>query len=96
MIFSVYTRSDGACLLVPECMTAPHAAESRYGPLKYRARIDSGDFPVPAIWDRVSAEIDDHFYAVLQAAVGHHLLGIDCTGGPATSWDKTDPAPAAY
>ena len=78
MRFNVYTRPDGAFLLVPDCMTASREAEALHGPLAFCDTIDSDEYPVPALWDRVAAEIDQLSFAVLQPAVGRQMLGIDC------------------
>jgi hypothetical protein len=78
LIFNIYTRPDGAFLLVPECMEASRAAEVQHGPLHFCGTINSSEHPVPALWNRVLSETDDHSFAVLQESVGKQLLDIRC------------------
>ena len=78
MIFNVYTRLDGAYVLVPECMTASLEAQRLHGPLEYCDRLDSDEHPFPGLWELVVRETDEHSFAVLQEPIGKQLLGIDC------------------
>lgn len=78
VIFNVYTRPDGAYLLVPDCMLTPLEAEATHGPLTFCETIDSDRYPVPALWERVMDEIDQMSFAVLQATVGRQMLDLDC------------------
>ena len=95
MIFSVYTRPDGAYVLVPDCLRVPRSAEALHGPLEYCDSIDSEAHPLPALWERVLDEIDQMSYAVLQAAIGRQMLGLDCetdSRPPATASGAPQPA----
>ena len=78
MIFTVYTRPDGAYLLIPDCLHVPRAAEVAHGPLQYCETVDSEEHAMPALWERVMAEVDQMSFAILQAAVGRQMLGLDC------------------
>lgn len=83
MILTIYTRPDGAYVLVPDSIKALRDAETRHGPLTHCERIDSDDFLIASVWSRVFAEIDDHLFAVVQPAIGRYLLGVECPGDPA-------------
>ena len=83
MTLTIYTRPDGAYVLVPDSIEAIREAEARHGPLVHCERIDSEDFPIASIWNRVFSEIDDHLFAVVQPAIGRHLLGVECPGDTA-------------
>ena len=78
MIFTVYTRPDGAYLLIPDCLHVPRSAEAEHGPLEYCETVDSEQHALPALWERVIAEVDQMSFAILQAAVGRQMLGLDC------------------
>jgi len=96
VIFTVYTRPDGAYLLIPDCLHVPRAAEVAHGPLQYCETVDSEEHAMPALWERVMAEVDQMSFAILQAAVGRQMLGLDCEasgsipipagGGPQPAW----------
>jgi len=78
VIFTVYTRPDGAYLLIPDCLRVPPTAEAAHGPLEYCDTVDSDQHAMPALWERVMAEVDQMSFAILQAAVGRQMLGLDC------------------
>jgi hypothetical protein len=40
--------------------------------------IDPADYPFPAIWDNVRAELQRHSHAVLPKGIGRRLMGLDC------------------
>lgn len=79
MIFGIYTRPDGAYLLVPECMKASAEAERIHGQLKFLEMLDWSEEPNPAIWKAVMAELDEHSFVVLQDAVDTYLLESDAS-----------------
>ena len=80
MVLTVCTRPDGSYVLMPESAKAMQAASATHGPLEFCERIDSDEFPIPSIWGRVFAEIEENQFAVIQPAIGRQLLGIDCAG----------------
>ena len=77
MIFGIYTRPDGAYLLVPACMKASAEAERIHGPLKFLEMMDWSEEPVPDIWKTVMAELDEHSFVVLRDAATQCLLEPD-------------------
>jgi hypothetical protein len=77
MIFKGYRRSDGALVLVPDCLVASRDAERRHGPLTLLGHFDSDSQPDPAIWNRVLADIDRQSYAVVRQETGRSLVRID-------------------
>jgi len=77
MTLTVYTRPDGAYVVVPDSIRGDPWGGSRAWLLTHRERIDSDHF---SIWSRVFSEIDDHFFAVFQPAIGCQLLGVECPG----------------
>ena len=73
MIFGVYTRPDGAYLLVPDCMKASAEAETLHGPLKFLELMDWPEEPLPDVWKTMMTELDGHSFVVLQDAVARCL-----------------------
>ena len=57
------------------------AALRGHGPLEYCARIDPADYPYPELWARVSQELTERHFALLDAAVGKWLMELDCPVG---------------
>lgn len=82
MIFGIYTRPDGAYLLVPECMKASAEAQRLHGPLKFLEMMDWTEEPVPDIWKTVMGELDIHSFVVLQDAAVQCLLESEGRFGP--------------
>jgi hypothetical protein len=78
MLLNVYTTADGHFMLVPDCMAASMDARRLHGPLEFCTRIDSHDYPYPELWLRVTAEIDEHSFAILEPAVGKWLMELEC------------------
>lgn len=74
MIVGIYSRPDGAYLLVPDCMTASAEAQRLHGPLKFVELMDWSEDPLPEIWETVIAELDAHSFVVLQDATVKFLL----------------------
>lgn len=85
MKFTVYSRPDGAYVLVPDCMLASQEAHSIHGPLTFCDSLDSEAYPMPAIWETVMSEVDQRSFAVLHPLIGQQLLGLDCEQLRATS-----------
>lgn len=74
MNFGIYTRPDGAHVLVPDCMQASVEAERLHGPLEFLELMNwCEEFP-PDIWKTVMAELDEHSFVVLQDAAAKYLL----------------------
>lgn len=73
MIFGIYTRPDGAYLLVPACMQASAEAERLHGPLKFMKMMGWTERPAPHIWKTVMDELDRHSFVVLQDAAAQSL-----------------------
>jgi hypothetical protein len=80
MYIAIYTRADGAYVLVPDHMTPSADAQNGTGPLTFCETINASEHPHPAVWERVNAEIDRHSYAVLQASVAERFLAPHCGG----------------
>ena len=78
MYFAIYTRPDGAYVLVPDQMPPSTDAQNGTGPLTFCETVNVKDHPHPAVWERVKAEIDRHSFAVLQAAVAERFLSPHC------------------
>ena len=78
MKFDVYTREDGAYVLIPEGTNAFAESQSVHGPLTFCEAIVPHDYPFPAIWQTVFAELERHSHAVLPEAIGRRLMGLDC------------------
>lgn len=74
MIFGIYTRPDGAYLLVHACMQASAEAQRLHGPLKFLEMMDWTEEPAPQIWKSVMDELDRHSFVVLQDAAAQSLL----------------------
>lgn len=68
MVFNAYSRRDGALVLVPDCFVASRDAEARHGPLVFIGLIDHETHPLPAIWERVLADVDRQSYAVVRSS----------------------------
>lgn len=80
MKFNVYTREDGAYILIPEGSGALDDAQSLHGALLFCESIRPEDYPFPAIWQTVYAELERHSHALLPEAIGRSLMGLDCEG----------------
>ena len=78
MKFDVYTRDDGDYILFPQGSGALADAQSLHGALVFCESIEPADYPFPAIWDTVRAELQRHSHAVLPKAIGRRLMGLDC------------------
>lgn len=78
MKYDVYTRGDGAYILFPQDSGALADAESLHGPLVFCESIDPVDYPFPAIWQTVRAELERHSHALLPEGIGRRLMGLDC------------------
>ena len=85
MHLAIYTRPDGAYVLVPNHVTPSLDAQNGTGPLTFCETIDVSEHPHPAVWERVNAEIDRHSYAVLQAALAERFLAPHCGDHRATA-----------
>lgn len=73
MIFGIYTRPDGAYLLVPECMQPSVEAEKLHGPLKFLELMDWCEEPLPDIWTTVMTSLDEHSFVLFQDAAATYL-----------------------
>ena len=78
MKFDVFTRADGAYILFPQDSDALVEAEAVHGALAFCESILPADYPFPAIWQTVHAELERHSHAVLPEAIGRRLMGLDC------------------
>ena len=79
MKFDVYTRPDGAYVLVPDCLQASREAQRLHGPLTFCDTVDTEHAALPRpFWEQLIAEIDTRSYAVVPMQTGQRLLGIDC------------------
>jgi hypothetical protein len=78
MLFAIYTRPDGAYVLVPDHVPPSVDAQNGTGPLTFCETINVNDHPHPAVWERVNAEIDRHSFAVLHATVAERFLSPHC------------------
>ncbi len=78
MRYEVYTREDGDYILIPEGSGALADAQSLHGALDFCEAIEPADYPFPAIWDTVRAELERHSHAVLPRGIGRKLMGLDC------------------
>ncbi|GAB6197229.1 hypothetical protein [Lysobacter xanthus] len=74
MEFKAYRRSDGAYLLVPDCLVASREAQARHGPLTLAARFDADLVSGDPLWQRVLEDIDRQSYAVIRRENGDALL----------------------
>lgn len=77
MIFKAYARSDGALVLVPDCLVASRDAEARHGPLAFVGRVDASLHPQPEVWQRVLADMDRQSYAVVRSSMRRLLIPED-------------------
>lgn len=91
MKFQVFTRKDGAYILFPEGSDALADAESVHGALEFCESILPSDYPFPAIWQTVLAELERHSHALLPAPIGRKLMGLDCQDD--VVGEHLDPAP---
>jgi hypothetical protein len=76
--FDIYTRTDGAYVLIPEGSAVLREIESLYGELTFCETIDERDYPIAAIWQTVHGALERTSHAVLAEAIGRRLLGLDC------------------
>lgn len=68
MLFKAYARSDGALVLVPDCLVASRDAQARHGPLVLIGRLDASQHPDAEVWHRVLSDIDRQSYAVVRSS----------------------------
>lgn len=78
MKFDIYTRTDGAYVLIPEGSGILAEVEALYGKLEFCETIDEADYPIAAIWQTVHGALERTSHAVLAEAIGRRLLGLDC------------------
>lgn len=78
MVLNVYTTPEGRFVLLPIDGSGLQAALRSHGPLEYCARIEQDDYPYPELWTRVSTELAERRFALLDATVGKWLMELDC------------------
>jgi hypothetical protein len=85
MTYDIYTRRDGSFLVLPGVRATNREVEALHGPLQFCETVDAAAHPLPGLWERVDAEIEQHAFAVLQAVVGRQLLDLHCHAARASA-----------
>ena len=79
MDLHLYSCPRGTWLLVPACMAASHEATATYGPVTFRAAVDS-DALAQDEWNRTQAEFDARSFAEVAEFTALRLLGVSAPG----------------
>ena len=79
MELHLYSCPRGCWLLVPACMAASHEATATYGPVAFRAAVESATLD-PDEWNQAQAEFDARSFAEVAEPTALRLLGVSAPG----------------
>ncbi|HET6435672.1 MAG TPA: hypothetical protein VFG18_08210 [Xanthomonadaceae bacterium] len=75
--FDLYATPSGAFIAVPDCLRPSMEAETRHGPLRWRARLVLDADADGALVVHLASQVEEYSYAVLDPDATQPLLQRD-------------------